>query len=99
MWKIGEEKRIENSIKDWLETNNFWLIKVQGGSNNPSTGVPDILACIKGRFVGIEVKQPGEKPTKIQQYQMDQINKSGGVAFVATNLRDVRVELKNRQVI
>lgn len=99
MWKIGEEKRIENSIKDWLETNNFWLIKVQGGSNNPSTGVPDILTCIKGRFVGIEVKQPGEKPTKIQQYQMDQINKSGGVAFVATSLRDVRMELKDRQVI
>lgn len=96
---IGPEKRIEKSIKDWLETNNFWLLKVQGGSNYPSTGVPDILTCIRGTFVGIEVKQPGEKPTKIQKYQMDQINKSGGVAFAATSLEQVRMELRDRGVI
>jgi len=96
--KIGEEKRIENSIKQWLEANNCWLIKVQGGSNAPSTGVPDILTCIKGRFVAIEVKTPTGRLTKIQQYQMDQINKSGGVAFVATSLADVRMELKDARI-
>ena len=99
MWKIGEEKRIENSIKHWLETNNCWLIKVQGGSNNPSTGVPDILACYKGRFIGIEVKTPTGRLTKIQQYHIDQINKSGGIAFVATSIEDVRVELKDAKII
>lgn len=72
---------------------------MQGGSNNPSTGVPDILTCIKGRFVAIEVKTPTGKLTKIQQYQIDQINKSGGVAFVATSLENVRMELKNAEVI
>lgn len=82
-----------------MELNNCWLIKVQGGSNNPSTGVPDILTCIKGRFVAIEVKTPTGKLTKIQQYQIDQINKSGGVAFVATSLENVRMELKNAEVI
>ena len=99
MWEIGEEKRIENSIKDWLETNNCWLLKVQGGSNAPSTGVPDILTCYKGRFVGIEVKTPSGRVTKIQQYHIDQINQSGGVAFVATSLEDVRMELRNAAII
>lgn len=99
MVKIGEEKRIENSIKQWLETNNFWLIKIQGGCNAPSTGVPDILTCIKGRFVAIEVKTPTGKITKIQQYQIDQINKSGGFSVVVTSLSELRMELKDRQII
>ena len=96
---MGEEKRIENSIKDWLETNNHWYIKVQGGSNNPSSGVPDILTCIHGRFIGIEVKTPTGRTTKIQEYQIEQINKSGGIAVVVTSLEQLRMELKDRQII
>ena len=96
---MGEEKRIENSIKNWLEKNNHWYIKVQGGSNNPSSGVPDILTCIHGRFIGIEVKTPTGNTTKIQEYQIDQINKSGGIAVVVTSLEQLRMELKDRQII
>ena len=96
---MGEEKRIENSIKNWLETNNHWYIKVQGGSNNPSSGVPDLLACVHGKFIGIEVKTPTGTTTKIQEYQIDQINKSGGIALVVTSLKQLRMELKDRGVI
>lgn len=96
---MGEEKRIENSIKNWLETNNHWYIKVQGGSNNPSAGVPDVLACVHGQFIGIEVKTPTGTTTKIQEYQIKQINKSGGIAVVVTSLKQLRMELKDRQII
>lgn len=96
---MTEEKRIENSIKQWLETNNHWLIKVQGGVNAPSSGVPDILACINGYFVGIEVKTKTGIVSEIQKYQIDRIIKSGGVAFVATSLEQVRMELKDRNII
>lgn len=99
MWKIGEEKRIENSIKEWLETNNWFFLKVQGGANNPSAGVPDVLACVKGTFVGIEVKTPTGVTSKLQLYQIDRINKSGGVAVVVTSLEQLRMELKNRNII
>ena len=99
MVKIGPEKRIENSIKQWLETNNHWYLKVQGGCNAPSSGVPDILACIHGRFVGIEVKTPTGRVSKLQEYHIDQINKSGGVAFVTQSLEHTRMELKDRQII
>ena len=96
---MGEEKRIENSIKNWLETNNHWYIKVQGGSNNPSSGVPDLLACVHGKFIGIEVKTPNGRTTKIQDYQIDQINKSGGIALVVTSLEQLRMELQDRAII
>ena len=29
-------------------------------------GIPDIIACIKGRFIGIEVKDEGNKPSELQ---------------------------------
>jgi Holliday junction resolvase len=53
-------------------------------------GVPDIIACLNGRFVGIEVKRPGGIVSPLQQYNIDEIHRSGGVAFVAYSVEDVR---------
>ncbi len=41
----------------------------------------DDLCCIKGRFVGMEAKAPGEEPTPLQYRCMEDIKKAGGVAF------------------
>ena len=32
-----------------------------------SSGVPDIITCYEGRFIGIECKANGNKPTALQQ--------------------------------
>jgi len=55
-------------------------------------GTPDILACVNGRFVAIEVKAKGKLSTvsKLQQYQIDTINSSGGFAIAVDNLEDVK---------
>ena len=45
-------------------------------------GIPDILACINGYFVGIEVKAQTGKPSEIQLYNVKKINDAGGFAFV-----------------
>ena len=57
-------------------------------------GVSDILACIKGRFVAIEVKRPGNKTTAVQLQFIKAINNIGGLAFWADNLQDVKDKLK-----
>jgi hypothetical protein len=41
----------------------------------------DDLCCVKGRFVGIEYKAKGKKPTPRQEQCMKFISLSGGVAF------------------
>lgn len=46
----------------------------------------DILCCISGKFVGIEVKVPGKKPTARQVFTMKQIQFAGGVAFWTDDL-------------
>lgn len=53
-------------------------------------GVPDIIACLNGRFVGIEVKRPGGVISPLQQYNIDEIHKSGGEAFVAYSFEEAR---------
>ena len=43
-----------------------------------SSGVPDIITCYQGRFIGIECKANGNKPTALQQKNLqDRINAKG----------------------
>lgn len=93
-----KEKQIENQIKKWLEQQGYWWMKVHGDLFQKA-GVPDILACINGRFVGIEVKRPGGKVSALQEYNIEQIRASGGVAFVATSVEEVRFNLDHFHVI
>lgn len=64
----------------------FW-IKIHGGPFQLA-GIPDILGCYKGRFIGIEVKCPGEVPTTLQWKMIKLIRKAEGRAWFCTNLED-----------
>lgn len=65
-----------------------WAVKYHGGPYSEA-GVPDILACVRGRFVAFELKMPGKKPTKIQEVQLGKIADAYGIAVVASSLDDV----------
>jgi hypothetical protein len=47
-----------------------------------ATGVPDIVACIRGKFVGIECKANGGKPTALQTKNLNEIAKNNGYAVL-----------------
>jgi Holliday junction resolvase len=57
-----------------------------------SSGIPDIVVCCNGRFLAIECKAGNNKPTALQERNMQQIRDSGGVAIVVNeeNLNDVQ---------
>lgn len=48
------------------------------------SGVPDIIACHRGKFIGIEVKRPGKMPTPIQVRRMTEIRARDGIAIWGT---------------
>ena len=48
------------------------------------SGVPDIIACIRGEFWGIEVKREGKQPTAIQRKRMDEIEQAEGYSVAGT---------------
>jgi len=46
------------------------------------SGVPDIICCIAERFVAIECKAGDNKPTALQEKEMADIRKQGGITVV-----------------
>lgn len=83
------EKSIENSIKKYLNDLGCYVIKYHGGGYS-RVGVPDILACYRGIFLGIEVKNSKGKTSPLQDANIDLINRAGGHSIVARSLQDVK---------
>jgi hypothetical protein len=55
----------------------------------------DIIACAPGgRFVGIEVKFGKNKASKLQEYNISEVNKRGGLAFVVWSMEELQECLK-----
>lgn len=76
------EKTFENKVKKFLESQGAWFIKYWAGAQFTKSGIPDILACVNGYFVGIEVKAQSGKPSELQLYNVKKIREAGGFAMV-----------------
>lgn len=85
---MASEKAIDERIKKMVDRRGGWSVKFHGNAAT-RRGVPDRHICYRGRYVAVEVKQPGGKPTRLQQYELDRIAAAGGVAIVATDTVDV----------
>jgi Holliday junction resolvase len=92
---MAKESNIQNSILRYLNKlpNSRWYNL--HGSGWVGSGRPDIVGCLNGRFVAIEVKKPGEVPTKIQQFELMEFRDAGAIAFVATSADEVRQILQD----
>lgn len=89
------EQQIQKKIINLLESEyDAYVVKVISASKS---GVPDVLACIEGKFVGIEVKKPSTKDnvSKLQEYNLDKITKSGGFSMVAWDVDMVRSRIED----
>lgn len=86
------ERDITAAIIDYLLLKGAWVFKTHGHLGQRK-GILDILACLDGRFVGIEVKKPGGKVSGWQQAEIEAIKRAGGVAFVAWNVDEVMQKL------
>jgi hypothetical protein len=89
------ESKAKAQIKTFLKslTDCFFFSPI--GGPFATHGIPDIVVCLKGRFVGIEVKRPGNEQgtTPLQDLALQRITASGGLAFVASNVTTVKTQL------
>lgn len=75
----------------YLRNRGFFCFKVWG-NDMMMAGLPDIIACIDGKFVGFETKMP-TKRTNVspkQEWVHRQIQISGGQAYVVCSVNEVR---------
>ena len=81
MINIAQEKNFENKIKNFLKSKHCWYVKYFANRMTKS-GIPDILACVNGYFVAIEVKAEKGKPSELQYYHQEQIRKASGISII-----------------
>ena len=75
------EKKVKDAVKKILNARGaYYFSPVTGGFG--TSGVPDIVACIKGKFVGIETKAGKGKPTALQEKNLISIMNTGGLAVL-----------------
>ena len=75
--EVKVKKAVTKILKD---RGAYYFTPVTGGFGQ--SGVPDIVACFHGRFIGIECKAGKNQPTALQQKNLDDIEKTGGVSVV-----------------
>lgn len=79
--KMAAEKQFENKIKSELHIRHAWRVKFFANAFTPS-GVPDVLACYNGRFLGIEVKGGSSYGlTELQKFNLKKIREAGGIGI------------------
>ena len=75
------EAKVKKKVVETLKRlGAYYFQPVTGGFGR--SGVPDLVACYKGRFIGIECKSGNKKPTALQQKNLDDIAKQGGVSLL-----------------
>ena len=84
MAKATPEGKVKKKLLDFLKSlggDCFYYMPVQNGMGQ--SGIPDIMAIIKGVPFAFECKAtPKQHPTVLQAYALDRIHKARGVAWV-----------------
>ena len=91
------EKQFENRVKRWLQSQgiyaagtpknrmeaaeNGWFFKVWGGGYQKA-GIPDLLMCVNGFFIAVELKASQGTASELQKLNIERINAVGGRAFI-----------------
>ncbi|MEI3008020.1 MAG: VRR-NUC domain-containing protein [Ruminococcus bicirculans (ex Wegman et al. 2014)] len=96
---------LEREIVAAIKVLRRWAATFSFGRSTASpirlSGIPDVICCYKGRFLGLECKLPGGRLTELQKRAIEKINRAGGVACRVESVEDVkrvieRVDLERR---
>lgn len=79
---MATEKQFENKVKNFLEEQECWFIKYWGGAAYTKSGIPDLLICCNGYFLGVELKGENGKPSELQLWNIEKIRQAKGIGFV-----------------
>lgn len=91
------ETKFKNEVQKWLISQGIyqagtpehkitepikgWFVKIWGGGMQKE-GIPDILMCVNGIFVSLELKSEKGRPSALQKKNTAMVNESNGVGII-----------------
>ena len=75
------EGKVKAKVKKLLDSLGIYYFSPYMAGFGRS-GIPDIVCCVEGLFLGIECKAGSNKPTALQEREAERIKKAGGITLV-----------------
>ena len=91
------EKDIVNAIMKYLRSLPSCFCWKEHGGMYGTAGIPDIIACVDGRFYAFEVKTATGTATPLQNATLRKITAAGGVAAIVRSVDEVRTLLEREE--
>ena len=83
------EGKVKTQLVKMLKEMKVWYF-FPANNGFGKSGLPDVIICWYGRFIGVEVKSPKCRPTVLQWQCGTAIQEAGGVWRVVRNDDDIR---------
>ena len=78
---LTPEKKVKNKVVNILKQYKaYYFFPATYGMGR--SGVPDIVCCCGGYFIGVECKAGNNKPTPLQERELAAIKEAGGLSCV-----------------
>ena len=75
------EKKVKGNVVAALKAlGAYYFFPATGGYGR--SGIPDVVACLDGQFIGIECKAGSGKTTPLQERELPAIEDAGGIAIL-----------------
>ena len=88
---LTPEKKVKNKVVKLLKENGaYYFFPATYGYGR--SGVPDVIVCYRGRFIGVECKAGANTTTALQNKELADIKAAGGIPLIIneTNLSELQ---------
>ena len=86
---MTRESGVQSRIRKHLEKLGHYPVRIRTVT---VAGTPDLIVCVNGCFVGLEIKAPGARTDKgreaRQRRQAELIRQAGGFAFTVSSIKE-----------
>lgn len=87
---VTPEGKVKRALKNMLASEfpsiwTYWPVSNGMGAH----GIPDLLMCVNGMMIGVEVKSDTGRLTALQHAQIAGIRNAGGNVYIVYGLGDV----------
>ena len=90
---MKSESAIQSDITKYLESNGFFVFKIQSANKR---GIPDVFAKRMNAVYFFEIKTPTGKLSKLQEYSINILNTPHIIAHVVRSVDDVKIIINNQ---